>query len=125
MIFRVARHTNDFEPIIKFYNEILGLEIIGRFDNHDGYDGIFFGKEGLGWHLEFTKSKVKADHKFDDDDLLVFYPEKKDEFEKIIKNIEYYKIEKLKSANSYWEENGILISDPDGFKVVICKQRIE
>ncbi|KAA3606874.1 MAG: VOC family protein [Calditrichaeota bacterium] len=122
MIFRVARHTNDFEPIINFYNEILGLEILGNFKNHNGYDGIFFGKEGLDWHLEFTKSETKAEHKFDDDDLLVFYPKTKEEFEKIMKNIELNRIEKISPKNPYWKENGILISDPDGFKVVICKQ---
>lgn len=121
MIFRVARHTNDFEPLIEFYTEVIGLAILGKFENHNGYDGIFFGKEGLDWHLEFTKSESKADHKFDDDDLLVFYPKTKDEFEKILLQIEARKIKKLKPTNPYWQENGILISDPDGFKIIICK----
>ena len=34
MKFRYARHTNNLVSIIEFYTEIIGLEIIGQFENH-------------------------------------------------------------------------------------------
>jgi hypothetical protein len=44
MTFRFARHTNDLERIKSFYITILGFELLGSFENHNGYDGIFIGK---------------------------------------------------------------------------------
>lgn len=125
MVLRIARHTNRIEQITEFYVGIIGLQIIGEFQNHDGYDGIFLGKKGLNWHLEFTTSNdCDANHFPDDDDLLVFYPESDKEFDHIIANIEAKGIEKLQAKNPYWNANGILIKDPDNYGVILSKQKI-
>ena len=52
MKFRVARHTWKIDPIINFYQSLLGLEILGSFKNHNGYDGIFLGLKDENWHLD-------------------------------------------------------------------------
>lgn len=119
MKFRVARHTGDFEPIIKFYTEFLGLEILGDFKGHNNYDGIFIGKKGGDWHLEFTKSREPADHHFDEDDLLVFYPANKEAFDQIIIRFTENNVEPIKPKNPYWQQNGVVYADPDGHGVVI------
>ena len=85
MNLRIARHTKNLKNVLNFYVDIIGLEKIGGFENHNGYDGIFIGKKNLDWHLEFTTSFEIPNHFFDEDDIIVFYPESKDEFEKIIK----------------------------------------
>ncbi|MCK7556341.1 hypothetical protein MKQ70_15495 [Chitinophaga sedimenti] len=72
MKFRYARHTNDLHQIEKFYTEIIGLEKLGGFENHDHYDGIFLGFPQQDWHLEFTTSDEKTQSRFDEDDILVF-----------------------------------------------------
>lgn len=120
MKFRVARHTNNLKAISDFYCSILHFEILGSFQDHESYDGVFLGKNGLDWHLEFTKSNQSANHQFDDDDLLVFYPDTKEEFDQITKSIKKNEIKILPAKNPYWNKNGILIEDPDGYKVVIC-----
>lgn len=120
MIFRVARHTNNLNPIIEFYCNILNLEILGRFENHNNYAGVFLGKNDLDWHLEFTKSNEEANHKFDDDDILVFYPRTRDDYNNILENIKTYEIQIKHTKNPYWNENGIMIQDPDGYNVVVC-----
>ena len=56
MTFRYARHTNNLEQLKSFYIDVLGLELLGGFENHDGYDGAFIGKQDENWHLEFTQS---------------------------------------------------------------------
>jgi hypothetical protein len=38
---RVARHTDDLEAIVALSRDRLGLPEIGRFADHDGYDGVF------------------------------------------------------------------------------------
>ena len=119
MEFRNARHTNNLKLITEFYSKIMGLKVLFSFENHNGYSGVFIGKLGHNWHLAFTTSKNKAEHKFDIDDLLVFYPTQKDEYDEIIKQIEVNNIKKLKAKNPYWNDNGIMVKDPDGFGVIV------
>jgi len=125
MIFRAARHTNDLKPLIEFYTSILGLEVLGSFKNHDNYDGVFLGKQDQNWHLEFTTSLSKVNHKFDVDDILVFYPEQIIEYDKVLERIALNGIEKVIPENPYWRNNGIMIKDPDGYSIVIGKQKIK
>ena len=84
MTFRFARHTNDLEQIKSFYFAILGFELLGTFENHNGYDGVFIGKSNENWHLEFTKTKEVISFDFKEDDILVFYPESKMEFDLLV-----------------------------------------
>ncbi|RYZ82044.1 MAG: hypothetical protein EOP06_22350 [Proteobacteria bacterium] len=65
MQFRHARHTTDLGPLIAFYKRVIGLKILGRFENHDGYDGVFLGFENQDWELEFTVSGEKPGHSAD------------------------------------------------------------
>ena len=46
----------------------------GFFRNHSNYDGTILAFDNHDWQLEFTQSDEKANHTFDPDDLLVFYP---------------------------------------------------
>jgi hypothetical protein len=121
MTVRVARHTNNLEAITKFYTDIIGLSILGSFNDHAGYNGVFLGKDYRGWHLEFTESAEKSTAVFDEDDLLVFYPATQEEFDAIIKRIEKAGVKKQEPRNPYWRENGILINDPDGYGVLLSK----
>ena len=123
MTFRFARHTNNLEKIKAFYVHVLGLEVLGGFKNHNGYDGIFLGKPNENWHLEFTKSDEVATHVFDDDDLLVFYPNSKLEFEVIMENVKQHAISFVETKNPYWKnlaiQQGKMFLDPDGYRIVV------
>lgn len=121
MILRYARHTHSIEKIKEFYTKILDLDIIGEFKNHNGYNGLFLGNENYNWHLEFTESNHHPTQIFDDDDILVFYPETEREYNLIINNIKLFKVKTHHAKNPYWNINGILIKDPDGYNIVISK----
>ena len=45
----------DLEAAIAFYRDGLGLPEIGRFEGHEGYDGVFLEIPGTGAHLELTE----------------------------------------------------------------------
>ena len=124
MKFRYARHTSQLNQLKDFYTQIMGLDFLGEFKNHAGYDGIFIGKTGRDWQLEFTQNNERTKQVFDEDDLLVFYPETQKELEDILARIENYKIEKMTPKNPYWKENGVMILDPDGFRLVISHDKI-
>ena len=119
MTFRYARHTNNLEEISRFYHDFLGLEILGEFKDHDNYNGLFFGKEGLDWHLEFTSSDLEAIHKPNADDLLVFYLDFEEEKEAMREKASKMNYEIITSENPYWQRNGIEVKDPDGFGVIL------
>ncbi len=124
MDFRIARHSQNIEKLKYFYTSIFDFEVLGSFKYHDGYDGVFLGKPDENWHLEFTQNAEKPDSKFDDDDVLVFYPTTSDEYQSILNNIEKYKIPMLEPKNPYWKSNGITIEDCDHFKIIISDARI-
>lgn len=123
MQFRYARHTNNIHQLTEFYTGIIGLNILGHFENHEQYDGIFLGQKQENWHLEFTTSPQKTTSTFDEDDILVFYFDSEEEILQIKNRIHQNNIAIEKSKNPYWNKNGLQISDPDGYKVVITLKK--
>jgi catechol 2,3-dioxygenase-like lactoylglutathione lyase family enzyme len=121
---RIARHTDDLEKMEAFYIAVLGFERLGGFQNHNHYDGIFIGKPDLDWHFEFTKSESKANHTFDEDDVFVIYPSSEFEYKNLMDRILEQNISIITSKNPYWNENGKMIQDPDGFRIVISPLKI-
>lgn len=119
MHLRVARHTNQLDKLKAFYTSILKLQVLGDFKNHEGYDGVFLGWSHVNWHLEFTSTHETVNHTFDDDDLLVFYPETQEAYFEICQLVKKHQLPLLKPKNPYWEENGILFKDPDGYLIVV------
>ena len=119
MFLRVARHTNNLERIENFYVNILGFEKLGGFQNHDNYNGIFIGKSDLDWHFEFTQSNIKANHIFDEDDLIVLYPDTIEKYNILLESLQDNNISRINAINPYWNENGQMFHDPDGYRIVI------
>ncbi|WP_214480584.1 VOC family protein [Bacillus sp. SM2101] len=118
--FRIARPTDNFEEVITFYEEGLGLTRIGSFQNHDGYDGVMFGLPGVEYHLEFTRhvdgSPCPAPTK---DNLLVFYIPDINEITEIKTKLDLMGYPEVEPENPYWQEKGITIEDPDGWRIVL------
>ena len=121
MKFRLARHTTNLQAIIDFYTQNLDLEVLGSFEAHSNYDGVFLGKKGLDWHLEFTVSPEAPKHHSDEDDLLVFYTQDANEFDRLKANFDRHKQKPIAAKNPYWKEHGLTYLDPDGFRVVIVR----
>lgn len=124
MKFRAARHTKNLKKIILFYHNILGLDILGDFQNHDNYDGVFLGIRGESWHLEFTSSSDDPVHQADEDDLWVFYVKGEKAFNEKVQKLRELGVKEVKPKNFYWEVNGVTFLDLDGFRIVISKYTI-
>ena len=125
MEFRNVRHTDQLTEIRAFYTEVIGLEVLFSFDEHNGYSGVFLGKQGQDWHLAFTSTTAKADHHFDEDDLLVFYPETRAEYDAICSRIEANSLPQLTARNPYWAGKSVMIQDPDGYGVIVSHEKAE
>src|SRR5436190_20194361 len=51
---RIARPVSALERSVAMYRRGLGFVEIGRFENHEGFDGVMLGKPQLNYHFEFT-----------------------------------------------------------------------
>jgi len=123
MVLRVARHTVSLQPIIAFYTELLGFEIMGGFTNHNNYDGVFIVIAGAGWHLEFTVSNDPPVHTVDEDDLLVFYADNYEAYIDLLKRAAALEVPEVNPKNPYWLANGTTLVDPDGYRIVVTYKR--
>ena len=71
---RVARPTDNLRQVADMYREGLGFEVLGTFEDHDGFDGVILGAPGAEYHLEFTHHGGRTVGKAPTEDhLLVFY----------------------------------------------------
>lgn len=118
--FRIARPTDKLELIEQFYCEGLGLKKIGQFKEHRGYSGIMIGLPDATYHLEFTEhtdgSPCLAPT---DDNLLVFYMPNRKEIQAVQSRLANMGYSEVPPENPFWEEQGVTIADPDGWRIVL------
>ena len=118
--FRIARPTNNLSKIISFYHEGLGLEILGRFENHLGYDGVMLGLPDKTYHLEFTqhieKMPLPAPTK---ENLLIFYYDSPLKYTEANERLLKMGIRPVEPENPYWKNKSKTYEDPDDWRIVL------
>jgi catechol 2,3-dioxygenase-like lactoylglutathione lyase family enzyme len=116
---RVARPTDNLAEVIKFYRDGLGLEELGSFLGHDGFDGVILGRKNSPYHLEFThKHGHKAGKAPSEDNLLVFYIPDEAEWKGAVERMQKQGYQPVKSFNPWWDDGGKTFEDIDGYRVV-------
>lgn len=117
---RIARPTDRFEEVTAFYEKGLGLKKLGEFSGHAGYKGVMLGLPNALYHLEFTShedgSPCPAPTK---DNLLVFYIPDLHQIKTIANRLTDMGYQEVPPENPYWEEKGVTIEDPDGWRIVL------
>jgi catechol 2,3-dioxygenase-like lactoylglutathione lyase family enzyme len=117
---RVAWHTERLEEVVAFYRDGLGLPEIGRFRDHDRYDGVLLDVPGTGAHLELTSGGRHGATTPHPESLLVLYVGDEAGMQAIAARIG---AEPVTPANPYWAAHGLTFEDPDGFRVVLVPER--
>ena len=119
-IMRVARASDNLEALRGFYGDGLGLQVLYRFHDHDGFDGIMLGAPGAPYHLEFTRARGHTAGRAPNADcLLVFYLADRGEWEAAVGQMLAAGFEPVRSFNPYWDREGRTFEDPDGYRVVL------
>jgi catechol 2,3-dioxygenase-like lactoylglutathione lyase family enzyme len=117
---RIGRPVNDLQRSSTMYCHGLGLRILGGFEDHDGFDGIMLGREGMDYHFEFTYCRmhpVKPTQS--SEDLAVFYLPDAAEWELACEKMAAAGFECIAAFNPYWDVRGRTFVDPDGYRVVL------
>jgi hypothetical protein len=102
------------------YRRGLGLEEIGRFVDHDGFDGVMLGVPGGDHHFEFTHSRRHgATPTPTPEDLIVFYLPGTSDWEAACAALVVAGFVEVASFNPYWDVRGRTFEDPDRYRVVL------
>lgn len=117
---RIARATDHLDDVVRFYLFGLGLDELGSFEDHEGFDGVIVGVPGAPYHLEFTHQRGHvvggAPTK---DNLLIFYLPDDGEWISSVDRMEAAGYAPAPSLNPYWDRRGRTFEDPDGYRVVL------
>lgn len=98
----------------------LGLQVIGRFEDHEGFDGVMLGAPGAGFHFEFTLCRTHPVVPTPTpEDLWVFYIPDAAEWEAACARMAAAGFTPVASFNPYWAAHGRSYEDPDGYRVVL------
>jgi catechol 2,3-dioxygenase-like lactoylglutathione lyase family enzyme len=117
---RIARPTENLNEVVRFYTEGLGLQIVDRFENHEGFDGVMVGISGEHYHFEFTQQRGHfVGRAPTQDNLIVFYLPDQREWQFAVDQMKAIGYEPVKSYNPYWDKSGVTFEDPDGYRIVL------
>jgi catechol 2,3-dioxygenase-like lactoylglutathione lyase family enzyme len=117
---RVARSSNDIEATARFYMRGLELEVMARFEDHDGFDGVIVGRAEWPYHLEFTRHRSQPRvPQPTDEELLVLYIPDCAQWTATVQRFLALGAVAAPSSNPYWNRNGVTFEDPDGYRIVL------
>ena len=123
---RIARPVSALERSVVMYRKGLDLIEIGRFENHDGFDGVMLGRADLHYHFEFTYCRTHPVVPTPTaEDLLVFYLPGADEWRRACASMLEAGFVEVSSFNPYWQQRGRTFEDHDHYRVVLEQARWE
>ena len=118
---RIARPTRSLKAAERFWCEGVGLEVLWRTGTEavGGHSLLMVGAVGAPWHLELVEDPDTLDaHPPSAEDLLGIYrghPIDQSEIQQLL--LAGGKV--VPARNPYWDEYGITIADPDGYRLVL------
>jgi len=118
---RIARPSRDLAHAEHFWVGGLGLEVLFRVDADAEGDHalVMLGWPQAAWHLELVEDPdAETPPSPTEEDLLVLYLGGPIDDEVIDRLVEAGG-ERVPSRNPYWDEWGVTIRDPDGYRLVL------
>jgi catechol 2,3-dioxygenase-like lactoylglutathione lyase family enzyme len=116
---RIARPSRDLPAAERFWVGGLGLEVLFRAGEsaQGGHALLMVGWPGAAWHLELvgddgTPPAPTAE------DLLVLYLDGPVS-EELLSRLVAAGGRRVTASNPYWEDWGVTIADPDGYRLVL------
>lgn len=117
---RVARPVTVLERSVAMYRSGLGLVELGRFKDHEGFDGVMLGGTGTDYHFEFTYCRAHPVRPSPTpEDNVVFYLPDRTEWLRTSWSMLKAGFRVVAPFNPYWERHGRTFEDPDGYRIVL------
>ena len=117
---RIARPVSDLPRSESMYSVALNLNVLARFQDHQGFDGVMLGRAGMDYHFEFTQCR---EHPLSPtptpEDLLVFYVPDREAWQSTCERLIENGFGCVTSFNPYWDISGRTFQDLDGYRIVL------
>jgi len=121
---RIARPVSDLALSVRMYKLGLGLDEVGRFADHDGFDGVMLGREDAQYHFEFTHCRSHPVRPSPSpEDLAVFYVPDEQAWRVRCDLMLRAGFVEVRPFNPYWSRLGRTFQDPDRYNIVIQRDR--
>lgn len=121
MTIRCARHSQEIEEVESFFTQVIVLQKLGSFQNHESYEGQFLGFSNQGWHLAFNFTEENINHTPDADNLLELYMSQQ-LMNKVQQQAKKQGVNNFTPKNLYWQDKGLDFLDPVEYAVIITIQ---
>jgi catechol 2,3-dioxygenase-like lactoylglutathione lyase family enzyme len=124
-VIRIARPSRDLAAAERFYVGGLGLSVLFRAAGSaelGTYDLLMVGPAGGQWHLELTAgTRETVVPSPTPEDLLVIYLTAAVSGELVDRAVAGDGTV-VPAHNPYWDDGGVTIADPDGYRVVLTQR---
>ena len=118
---RLSRSTNNLEKLINFYCNGLGFEVLDRYEQQFGWDGVICGHKGWSYQFEFSQKRnteevpgAPTPNHF----IVISIPEES-EWKQVLGRLFDAGYLQLSTPQLYADGNCAAYEDPDGYRVVI------
>lgn len=121
---RIARPSRDLRAAERFWVDGLGLDVLFRTgpDAEGGHALLMVGWPGAAWHLELVSDpEGETPPAPTEEDLLVLYLGG-DVDAAVVSRLVEAGGSRVTSRNSYWDEGGVTVVDPDGYRIVLTSR---
>ncbi|APY89690.1 VOC family protein [Streptomyces alfalfae] len=119
---RIARPTRDLTAAERFWVDGLGLSVVYRADGGAApgeHSLLMVGWPDASWHLELVnEAAAPVRPRPTEEDLLVVYVDGRVP-EELVARLEEHGGKRVTSPNPYWNEWGVTVEDPDGYRLVL------
>lgn len=116
---RIARSTGSIEDARRFWVEGVGLDVLLEV-NGSGHHLLMLGWADAGWHLELVLDADVARTPTDEDLLVLYLTDDADD--RLVEQLVVQGGRRVRARNPYWDERGVTIEDPDGYRLVLCRR---
>jgi catechol 2,3-dioxygenase-like lactoylglutathione lyase family enzyme len=121
---RIARPSRDLPASERFWVDGLGLDVLFRSDGQASEEDalLMVGWPGAAWHLELVGDPEGATPAAPtEEDLLVLYLDGVIDDDVVSRLIDAGGT-RVAARNPYWEQCGVTIADPDGYRLVLSSR---
>ena len=118
---RIARPSHDLRASERFWVDGLGLDVLFRADDtaEGGHALLMVGWPGAAWHLELVGDPDDTTPaRPTEEDLLVLYVDGQVDDDAVRRLVEAGGT-RVAARNPYWDQRGVTIVDPDGYRLVL------
>jgi catechol 2,3-dioxygenase-like lactoylglutathione lyase family enzyme len=121
---RIARPSRDLRASERFWVEGLGLEVLFRADSsaEGGHALLMVGWPHAAWHLELVGDPGgETPAAPTEEDLLVLYLNGEVDAG-VVSRLVGAGGTQVAARNLYWDQGGVTIADPDGYRLVLTSR---